>query len=161
MCLLTRGSKYRRLSAKGGGTGGQFNKRKPHEGALYSGAWPASSSLAATMNHAQSPPDAQPGAAQAAFQLNLRHLRGLTAVHEHGSISAGRWRGGVSQPALTQGILKLGEATGEVLFERPDGIVPTAAGGSRWTGAGLPGPPGNGHPPGGRHGASNRIAGSA
>jgi molybdenum-dependent DNA-binding transcriptional regulator ModE len=40
------------------------------------------------MNHAQSPPDAQPGAAQAAFQLNLRHLRGLTAVHEHGSISA-------------------------------------------------------------------------
>lgn len=24
------------------------------------------------MNHAQSPPDAQPGAAQAAFQLNLR-----------------------------------------------------------------------------------------
>ena len=52
------------------------------------------------MNHAQSPPDAQPGAAQAAFQLNhLRHLRGLTAVHEHGSISAAAGAVGLSQPA--------------------------------------------------------------
>ena len=81
------------------------------------------------MNHAQSPPDAQPGAAQAAFQLNLRHLRGLTAVHEHGSISAAAGAVGLSQPALTQGILKLEKLMGEVLFERrPDGIVPTAAG---------------------------------
>ncbi|OWT63572.1 hypothetical protein CEY11_04395 [Candidimonas nitroreducens] len=63
------------------------------------------------------------------FQLNLRHIRGLIAVHEYGSISAAAMAIGLSQPALTQGILKLESQLGEVLFERrPDGIEATAAG---------------------------------
>lgn len=64
-----------------------------------------------------------------AYQLNLRHLRGLLAVHEQGSISAAAAAVNLSQPALTQGILKLENQLGEVLFERrSDGMVPTAAG---------------------------------
>ncbi|WP_286612265.1 LysR family transcriptional regulator [Variovorax jilinensis] len=64
-----------------------------------------------------------------AFHLNLRHLRGLIAVHEHGSISAAAIALSISQPALTQGILKLEGQLGEVLFERrSDGIDPTPAG---------------------------------
>lgn len=64
-----------------------------------------------------------------AFQLNLRHLRGLLAVHEHGSISAAADAVNLSQPALTQGIMKLENQLGEVLFERrSDGMVPTSAG---------------------------------
>lgn len=63
------------------------------------------------------------------FDLNLRHLRGLLAVNEHGSISAAATAVSLSQPALTQGILKLERQIGEVLFERrPAGIVPTGAG---------------------------------
>jgi LysR family transcriptional regulator, regulator for genes of the gallate degradation pathway len=63
------------------------------------------------------------------FHLNLRHVHALTAVHEHGSISAAATAVSLSQPALTQGILKLESQLGVVLFERrPDGIVPTSAG---------------------------------
>lgn len=63
------------------------------------------------------------------FQLNLRHLRGLIAVHEHGSISAAAVAVSLSQPALTQGILKLESQLGGVLFERRSGgMTPTAAG---------------------------------
>ncbi|WP_205960411.1 LysR family transcriptional regulator [Ramlibacter henchirensis] len=69
------------------------------------------------------------GGMTTAYQLNLRHLRGLLAVHEQGSISAAASAVSLSQPALTQGILKLEHQLGEVLFERrSDGIVPTAAG---------------------------------
>jgi LysR family transcriptional regulator of gallate degradation len=64
-----------------------------------------------------------------AFQLNLRHLRGLLAVRQHGSISAAAAAVNLSQPALTQGILKIEDQLSEVLFERrSDGIVPTSAG---------------------------------
>ncbi len=61
--------------------------------------------------------------------LNLRHLRGLLAVQEHGSISAAAQAVNLSQPALTQGLLKIERQLGEVLFERrPAGMVPTSAG---------------------------------
>jgi len=51
------------------------------------------------------------------------------SVHERGSISAAAAAVSLSQPALTQGILKLESQLGEVLFERrPDGIVPTPTG---------------------------------
>lgn len=74
------------------------------------------------------PPHVLAGMATA-FQLNLRHLRGLLAVQKHGSISAAAAAVNLSQPALTQGILKLENQLGEVLLERrPDGIVPTPAG---------------------------------
>lgn len=64
-----------------------------------------------------------------AFHLNLRHVHALIAVHKHGSISAAAMAVSLSQPALTQGILKLESQLGEVLFERrSDGIVPTRAG---------------------------------
>ncbi|TCP08320.1 LysR family transcriptional regulator [Caldimonas thermodepolymerans] len=63
------------------------------------------------------------------FDLNLRHLRGLLAVQDHGSISAACSEVGLSQPALTQGILKLEQQLGQPLFDRrPDGMVPTVAG---------------------------------
>lgn len=69
------------------------------------------------------------GGMTTAYQLNLRHLRGLLAVHEQGSISAAAEAVNLSQPALTQGILKLENQLGEVLFERrPNGIVATSAG---------------------------------
>lgn len=63
------------------------------------------------------------------FDLNLRHLRGLLAVKDHGSISAAADALNLSQPALTQGIVKLENLLGQVLFERrPNGMVPTPAG---------------------------------
>ena len=63
------------------------------------------------------------------LQLNLRHIRGLIAVQEHGSISAAAAAMSLSQPALTQGILKLESLLGDVLFERrSDGIVLTRSG---------------------------------
>jgi LysR family transcriptional regulator of gallate degradation len=63
------------------------------------------------------------------FELNLRHLRGLLAVRQHGSISAAAVAVNLSQPALTQGIAKLESLLGQVLFERrPKGMAPTAAG---------------------------------
>lgn len=81
------------------------------------------------MDEAQRRPDALAGAILTAFQLNLRHLRGLLAVREHASISAAAAAVSLSQPALTQGILKLENLLGEVLFERRSGgIVPTSAG---------------------------------
>jgi LysR family transcriptional regulator of gallate degradation len=73
--------------------------------------------------------DASASGMTTAFHLNLRHLRGLLAVHEHGSISGAAAAVNLSQPALTQGILKLERQLGEVLFERrSDGMVPNAAG---------------------------------
>ena len=64
-----------------------------------------------------------------AYDLNLRHLRGVLAIQDEGSISAAAQLVGLSQPALTQGLLKLEQQLGEVLFERrKEGITPTAAG---------------------------------
>ncbi len=75
------------------------------------------------------PDDAAAAAMTTAFDLNLRHLRGLLSVQEHGSISAAAAAVNLSQPALTQGILKLEHQLGEVLFERrSEGMVPTVLG---------------------------------
>lgn len=74
-------------------------------------------------------PPAHAAHALTAFDLNLRHLRGLLAVREHGSISAAAIAVNLSQPALTQGILKIENQLSEVLFERrSDGIVANATG---------------------------------
>jgi LysR family transcriptional regulator, regulator for genes of the gallate degradation pathway len=63
------------------------------------------------------------------FDLNLRHLRSLSAVVEHGTLSAAAARIGLSQPALTQGLSKLERQLGAALFDRrPDGLAATAAG---------------------------------
>jgi DNA-binding transcriptional LysR family regulator len=82
-----------------------------------------------TSKPAKRKPPSATGGMTTAYQLNLRHLRALLAVHEQGSISAAAAAVGLSQPALTQGILKLENQLGEVLFERrSDGMVPTHAG---------------------------------
>jgi DNA-binding transcriptional LysR family regulator len=63
------------------------------------------------------------------FDLNIRHLRGLLAVQELGSVSAAAESLSLSQPALTQGIVKLERMLGQVLFERrSDGMVLNDAG---------------------------------
>lgn len=81
------------------------------------------------MNQPPPAPFAASAAMTTAYELNLRHLRGILAVESHGSISAAAQAVNLSQPALTQGILKLENQLGEVLFERrSDGMVPTAAG---------------------------------
>nr|WP_212611875.1 LysR family transcriptional regulator [Sphingomonas baiyangensis] len=65
----------------------------------------------------------------AAFDLNLRHLRALSALVDEGTLSAAAARIGLSQPALTQGLAKLERQLGAPLFDRrPDGLVPTDAG---------------------------------
>lgn len=63
------------------------------------------------------------------FDLNLRHLRALSAVIAHGSLNAAADAASLSQPALTQGLAKLERQIGTDLFERrSDGVTPTAAG---------------------------------
>lgn len=58
--------------------------------------------------------------------LNIRHLRAMAAICRLGSISAAAQAVGISQPAITQGITKLEQHLGAVLFERrPDGMTPT------------------------------------
>ncbi|MDB5438114.1 MAG: LysR family transcriptional regulator [Caulobacteraceae bacterium] len=65
----------------------------------------------------------------APFDLNLRHLRALSAVVERGSVSAAAQAVNLSQPALTQGLAKLERQLGVRLFERrSDGVSPTPAG---------------------------------
>jgi LysR family transcriptional regulator, regulator for genes of the gallate degradation pathway len=65
----------------------------------------------------------------AAFDLNLRHLRALSAIVSRGSMSAGAQAVSLSQPALTQGLAKLERQLGASLFDRRrDGAFPTAAG---------------------------------
>lgn len=65
----------------------------------------------------------------APFDLNLRHLRALSAVVAQGSLSAAAEAVSLSQPALTQGLGKLERQLGVSLFERrPDGVTPTEAG---------------------------------
>lgn len=63
------------------------------------------------------------------FDLNLRHLRALLAIREHGSITAAADAVSLSQPALTQGLAKLERQFGYTLFERRSGgMVPTPMG---------------------------------
>ena len=63
------------------------------------------------------------------FDLNLRHLRALLAIREHGSITAAADVVSLSQPALTQGLAKLERQFGYTFFERRSGgMVPTPMG---------------------------------
>src|SRR5690606_22721836 len=63
------------------------------------------------------------------FDLNIRHLRGFLGIQALGSVSAAAQALNLSQPALTQGIVKLEKALGQVLFERrSDGMVLNEAG---------------------------------
>lgn len=63
------------------------------------------------------------------FDLNLRHLRALPLIVEHGSMSAAADAIGLSQPALAQGIAKLEAQFGVALFtRRSDGMTATANG---------------------------------
>lgn len=55
------------------------------------------------------------------FDLNLRHLRALLAIREHGGITAAAEVVSLSQPALTQGLAKLERQFGYTLFERRSG----------------------------------------
>jgi LysR family transcriptional regulator of gallate degradation len=63
------------------------------------------------------------------FDLNLRHLRALSAIVAHGSMSAAAQAVSLSQPALTQGLAKIERQLGATLFDRrADGVRPTPAG---------------------------------
>ena len=65
----------------------------------------------------------------APFDLNLRHLRALSAVVSRGSFNRAAEAIGLSQPALTQGLAKLERQLGVALFDRrSDGVLPTQAG---------------------------------
>ena len=65
----------------------------------------------------------------APFDLNLRHLRAVTAVVAEGSLSAAARAVSLSQPALTQGLSKLERQLDARLFERRyDGVTPTTGG---------------------------------
>lgn len=62
------------------------------------------------------------------WQLNLRHLRAMSAVVRLGSVSAAAQAVGISQPAITQALAGLERLLGLGLFERrPDGMVPAPA----------------------------------
>lgn len=61
-------------------------------------------------------------------QLNLRHLRAAAAIVRLGSISAAAQAISITQPAITQGLLKLEAQLNIPLFERqPGGMEPTPA----------------------------------
>jgi DNA-binding transcriptional LysR family regulator len=63
------------------------------------------------------------------YELNLRHLRGVLAIAEIGSITGAAEAVSLSQPALTQGLAKLERQFGYTLFERrSSGMVPTPMG---------------------------------
>jgi DNA-binding transcriptional LysR family regulator len=65
----------------------------------------------------------------APFDLNLRHLRALSAIVAQGSMSAAAQAVSLSQPALTQGLAKIERQMGTPLFDRrADGVRPTDAG---------------------------------
>lgn len=75
------------------------------------------------------PAHAPERAGVSAFDLNLRHVRALLAIHERGSISAAADAVSLSQPALTQGLAKLERLFGYTVFERRSGgMVATAVG---------------------------------
>ena len=63
------------------------------------------------------------------WQLNLRHLRAITAIASAGTISAAARAVSITQPAITQGLAKIETQLGLSLFERQPGqMLPTAAG---------------------------------
>jgi LysR family transcriptional regulator of gallate degradation len=63
------------------------------------------------------------------FILNLRHLRAVSAIAQHGSISGASQTVNLSQPALTQGLAKLERQLGTTLFQRQsDGMIATSEG---------------------------------
>lgn len=62
------------------------------------------------------------------WDLNLRHLYAAMEICDKGSISAAADAVNLSQPAITQGLVKLERILEQPLFERhPDGMTPTAA----------------------------------
>jgi DNA-binding transcriptional LysR family regulator len=64
------------------------------------------------------------------FELNLRHLRAVSAIARHGSMSAAAEAVNLSQPALTQGLAKLEGQLAVTLFDRrSDGMTATVEGG--------------------------------
>lgn len=63
------------------------------------------------------------------WSFNLRHLRAVVAIAEHGSISAAARAVSITQPAISQGLARLEDLMGASLFERrPDGMTVTDAG---------------------------------
>jgi len=63
------------------------------------------------------------------FDLNIRHLRALSAIVAQGSMNAAAQAVSLSQPALTQGLAKLERQLGILMFERHSGgVSPTTAG---------------------------------
>lgn len=61
--------------------------------------------------------------------INLRHLRALPLIADHGSISTAAEMIGLSQPALSQGLGKLEATFGVALFDRNlNGMIATPAG---------------------------------
>lgn len=62
------------------------------------------------------------------WNLNLRHLRAVSAVTRLGSISSAAQAVSISQPAITQAVAQLERLLGLQLFERrPNGMEPTTA----------------------------------
>lgn len=62
------------------------------------------------------------------WHLNLRHLQALASIARLGSISAAANAINLTQPAITQALIKLEGQLGHVLFQRrPDGMTATAA----------------------------------
>ena len=63
------------------------------------------------------------------YELNLRHLRALLAIQEHGSVTSAAAAVFLSQPAVTHGIAKLERQFGSKLIERQTGgMRPTLVG---------------------------------
>lgn len=62
------------------------------------------------------------------WQLNLRHLRAMSAIVRLGSVSAAAQAVSITQPAITQGLAKLETQLATTLFERqPGGMNRTIA----------------------------------
>ncbi|GAB3476478.1 LysR family transcriptional regulator [Amycolatopsis cihanbeyliensis] len=63
------------------------------------------------------------------MELEIRHLKVLTTIADHGSITKAAPILGVSQPSLTAQLRRIEQAMGSPLFERSrNGIAPTAFG---------------------------------
>jgi LysR family transcriptional regulator, regulator for genes of the gallate degradation pathway len=63
------------------------------------------------------------------YDLNLRHLLAVRAIARLGGVSHACAAVHLSQPALTQALVKLERALGQRLFDRrPNGMTPTVAG---------------------------------
>ena len=63
------------------------------------------------------------------WDFNLRHLRAFVKTFELGTLLAASRAVHISQPALTQGLVRLEDQLNVRLFDRQsDGMVPTQAG---------------------------------